>query len=73
MVLTNNTVVTNKLLQPRNINKLVELMEKTNKRIKLGVKNEKLMLLVESNRDLFEILTPEKFNPEVIWEEILFL
>ncbi|MGF9891309.1 DUF3137 domain-containing protein [Priestia megaterium] len=72
-VLTNNSVVTNKLLQPRNINKLVELMEKTNKRISLGVKNGKLMLLVESNRDLFEILTPEKFNPEVIWEEILIL
>jgi len=72
-VLTNDSVVTNKLLQPRNIDKLVQLMERTNKYISLGVKNGKIMLVVKSDRDLFEILTPENFNPDVIWEEILII
>ncbi|MDU9694121.1 hypothetical protein O0Q50_23335 [Priestia aryabhattai] len=31
------------------------------------------MLVVKSDRDLFEILTPENFNPDVIWEEILII
>lgn len=72
-VLTNDSIVTNKLLQPRNIDKLVQLMEKTNKYISLGVKNGKIMLVVKSDRDLFEIFTPENFNPDVIWEEILII
>lgn len=70
-VLTNDSIKTNKILQPRNIDKMVSFFERENKKIYFGFSKNKLILLVEDNNNMFEVFNDGKFEPDIIWDELI--
>lgn len=70
-VLTNDPIKTNKMLQPRNIDKMVSFFEQENKNIYFGFSNNKLSLLLEDDNNMFEVFEEGKFEPEIIWDELI--
>lgn len=70
-IFTNDSIRTNKILQPRNVDKLVRFFENKNIDICFAITNNKLVMLLENRQNLFEIFNEGKFESEVIWDELM--
>jgi hypothetical protein len=72
-ILTNDLIKTNKILEPRHLEKISELLEQDEHKISIGFSNGKFIVLVDNKRNFFEIFDEGKFEPDVIWDELISL
>jgi hypothetical protein len=72
-ILTNDLIKTNKILEPRHLEKISELLEQDEHKISIGFSNGKFIVLVDNKSNFFEIFDEGKFEPDVIWDELINL
>jgi hypothetical protein len=70
-ILTNDLIKTNKILEPSRLENLSKLLESDEHKISIGFSNGKFVAMINNDSNFFEIYEEGKFDPDVIWEEII--
>jgi hypothetical protein len=70
-ILTSDLIKTNKILEPRHLEKISKLLEQDEHKISIGFSNGKFVVLVNNESNFFEIFNEGRFEPDVIWDEII--